>query len=376
MADKLEAHDEPSSPIAVAEMTNLSPRVAGNVVSEGESIDLVPEYYIMPLTPGQQYNAVMSDDNSPSHHPESKGTLYTPQLHHRSLHDGGVVGECIVCFDQSAVGASRQCCSKHVCTACLTEIIRLKVTEGIVKIDCPNPECDRILTDNEIVTLIKRDVDLKNKYDRFRLDYTKDGNKKTCPRCCLITEYKLPKKWRLKEHDVKVKCTSCDLDWCFKCHAPWHEGLSCKAFQTGEKEFEGYTKERQSDHMTPNCQRCPMCRVFIERTTGCPHMTCNRCGTGFCYFCGDPFIPLLSEIFHESAYSFLGCNYNFKGGTLKRLAARGTYGTAIIAFLTGYPILFAGGVALIAVCTLIGLPFYIAYKVYRIHRRYRGGHAV
>ena len=291
----------------------------------------------------------------------------------RTAGNNHAAGECIVCLSDSAQVIARPCCSKYVCEDCLRQIVRLSVTEGIVHIKCPSQECDKALTDKEVVGLIGQDRNLLGKYDRFRLDYVKDGNKKTCPRCCFITEYKLPKKWRLKENDVKVKCTSCELVWCFKCHAPWHEGLSCKAFRTGEKEFKGYTKERQSDHMTPNCQRCPVCRVFIERTTGCPQMTCNRCGTGFCYFCGEPFIPIISNMFHGSAYSFLGCNYYFKGGTVKRLAVRGTYGAAIIAFLTGYPILFAGGVALIAVCALIGLPFYIAYKLYRIRRRYRGG---
>ena len=124
----------------------------------------------------------------------------------------------------------------------------------------------------------------------------KDGNKKTCPRCCLITEYKLPRKLRLKENDVKVKCTSCDLEWCFKCHAPWHEGLSCKAFRTGDKQFHKWTEGR--NQTIPNCQKCPLCRVFIEPSTGCNHMTCRRCGTEFCYLCGEMFVPIIGQQLH------------------------------------------------------------------------------
>ena len=129
--------------------------------------------------------------------------------------------QCIVCFEEEAT--MRPCCSKYVCEACLCQMVRLSVTEGIVHIKCPSQECDKALTDKEVVRFIEHDRILKNKYDRFRLDYyVKDGNKKTCPCCCLITEYKLPRKLRLKENDVKVKCTSCDLEWCFKCHAPFH----------------------------------------------------------------------------------------------------------------------------------------------------------
>ena len=325
-----------------------------------------------PLSSGNdlpRYGAV-SHNTSP--HSGSTG------LETRDAHKSEVGGkECIVCLEKSVAATSRPCCSKCVCTDCMVQIVRLSVTEGIVHIKCPNPECDKALTDQEIVQLIGQDANLKSKYDRFRLDHVKDGNKKACPRCCLITEHKLPRKFRLKENDVKLKCTSCDLEWCFKCHAPWHEGLTCKAFRTGEKEFEQYTKERQSDRITPNCQKCPLCRIYIERNEGCPHMTCNRCGTGFCYYCGEAFvIPLLSDIFHDSKYSFLGCKYRYEeGGTFERLAVRGTYGTAIIAFCTGYPILFAGGVALIAAGCLIALPFYAIYKVYRICRRYRAGDA-
>ena len=280
------------------------------------------------------------------------------------------IGQCIVCLDEAVAVSKRPCCSKNVCKDCMTQMVRLSVTEGKVHITCPNTECEKLLTDAEIIQLIGQDSDLEHKYDRFKLDYVKDGNKKTCPRCCLITEHRLPRKFRLKESDVKLKCTSCDLEWCFKCHAPWHEGMTCKAFRTGDKQFKKYTKERQ-DRMTPNCQKCPLCRVYIERSSGCPHMTCGRCGTEFCYYCGDVFIPILSEIFHQSEYSFIGCNYRYEGSAVERVAVRGTYAAAVFACLTGYPVLFAGCVALLAVAGLIGLPFYVAYKLYRICRRYR-----
>ena len=287
------------------------------------------------------------------------------------VHDVLAIGQCIVCLDEAVAVTNRPCCSKNVCKDCMTQMVRLSVTEGKVLIKCPNTECDELLADKEIVQFIGQDSDLENKYDRFRLDYVKEGNKKTCPRCCLITEHKLPRKFRLKESDVKLKCTSCDLEWCFKCHAPWHEGMTCKAFKTGEEQFHKYTKERQEDHLTPNCQKCPLCRIYIERSSGCPHMTCGRCGTDFCYFCGEVFVPLLSDIFHQSKYSFIGCKYRYEGSAVERVAVRGTYAAAFFAFLTGYPVLFAGCVALLAVAGLLGLPFYVVYKLYKICRRYR-----
>ena len=272
--------------------------------------------------------------------------------------------QCIVCFDESAIATSRPCCSKLVCTDCMVQIVRLSVTEGIVHIKCPNPECDKALTDKEIVQLIGYDADLKRKYDRFRLDYVKDGNKKACPRCCLITEHKLPRKFRLKESDVKLKCTSCDLEWCFKCHAPWHEGLTCKAFRTGDKQFHQWTEGRVRS--VPNCQKCPICRVYIERSDGCNHMTCRRCGTEFCYLCGEMFVPIIGQELHISKYGIFGCIYQFDGNDFLRMGVRGSYAAMVITSLAGYPLLFAGGVALLLVGGTIILPFYVIYKLIRI----------
>ncbi|KAL5477449.1 hypothetical protein EMCRGX_G024248 [Ephydatia muelleri] len=306
--------------------------------------------------------------------PEPYRRQYTTSLspHSSNTHVSYTFDECAVCFGKSAGVDPRPCCSASVCRDCMTKIVHLAVTEGVVHITCPNTECDKALTDKEILLLIGHDTTLRNKYDRFRLDYVKDGNKKTCPRCCLITEHRLPRKFRLKESDVKLKCTSCDLEWCYKCHAPWHEGMTCRAFKTGDKQFHHWTKERRPDRI-PNCQKCPLCRVYIERSTGCNHMTCRRCGSEFCYLCGEMFVPLIGYDFglHNSKYSILGCPYDYEGSTFERVTVRGSYAAAILSSLTGYPVLFVGGVALLLVVGLVALPFYAAYKLYRISRRYR-----
>ncbi|KAL0322941.1 UNVERIFIED_CONTAM: putative E3 ubiquitin-protein ligase [Sesamum angustifolium] len=34
-----------------------------------------------------------------------------------------------------------------------------------------------------------------------------------------------------------------------------------------------------------NWQKCPKCKIYVEKTEGCVHMTC-RCKYEFCYRCG------------------------------------------------------------------------------------------
>ena len=269
---------------------------------------------------------------------------------------------CSICFSQKDVFYRKPCCTRLVCKDCMLQIIRTKVNDGIVHIPCPNPECNEVLNDQEVVVAIGEDAEMRDKYDRFALDARKGGSKKTCPRCGFITEHKLPRKFRLKEEDVKLRCTSCDLEWCFKCHAPWHEGATCKAFRTGEKHFREWTKGLR-ENGDANCQRCPMCRVYIQRTTGCDHMTCNRCDTEFCYKCGGLYldIPIIGD--HQDGMSVLGCVYKYNGSSAKRKAIRGGYLAAKIAYLTGYPFLFVGGVCLLLMAGILFVPVYIGYRV-------------
>ena len=269
---------------------------------------------------------------------------------------------CSVCFTEKDAFCGKSCCSELVCNDCVLKIVRTKVNDGIVHIPCPNPECEKALNDEDIVALIRTDAELKDKYDRFALNFHKGGSKKTCPGCCLITEHKLPRRFRLKEEDVKLRCASCDLEWCFKCHAPWHAGLTCKAFKTGEKQFHDWTKgTRQSGDA--NCQKCPVCRVYIQRTTGCDHMTCNRCDSEFCYKCGGLYIDILGIGDHHDAMSVLGCVHSYNGSSAKRRAVRGGYLAAKIAALTGYPFLFVGGAVFLLVFGILVVPVYVGYRI-------------
>lgn len=52
-------------------------------------------------------------------------------------------------------------------------------------------------------------------------------------------------------------------------------------------------------------------QIFIQRDLGCDHMTCNRCGTEFCYRCGERYLGCKWLGNHLSRLSPFGCRYNF-----------------------------------------------------------------
>ncbi len=279
--------------------------------------------------------------------------------------------ECIVCYTPTSPWhpSRRTCCNRAVCRECLVNMVHAKIgLEGLVYIECPNPDCDTPFAKTEVLDLLGGNSEMKEKYERMRLEFEGDDRKKACPNCSLITEHEVPSKRRLQEDDVKIKCVRCSHDWCFACQAPWHEGLSCKQFRKGDKHFSKWTKGRSSAG-TANCQKCPMCRVYIQRSTGCDHMTCNRCDTHFCYKCGGRFVDLPGLGDHYDRMGVFGCTQNYMANQpIKRKAVRGSYLGAKMAMLTGYPVLFVAGVAVVVTVGIVALPIYGGYRYYKFRK--------
>ena len=280
---------------------------------------------------------------------------------------------CTICTDifPSQRRGNPNCCDTDVCNGCMREMITLNINEGRPHISCPNPSCTQVLTRNEIVRHISDDTTLLNKYERFRLNFEEDGTKKTCPNCCLITERDIRHIRKPTRDDLQVTCKECEFSWCFRCHAPWHEGVNCSSYRKGDKQFKNWTKKR-TVNFTPNCQRCPTCDIFIQRSTGCDMMTCNQCNQVFCYKCGGRFhsFPGLGD--HYKRIGIFGCSYNYKPDQpgLRKLLRGGYIGTKLIA-LTGYPVLFVGGCAVVLIGGAFVLPVYGCYKLHKHLKRQR-----
>ena len=292
-------------------------------------------------------------------------------------------GTCIVCYDSGDAFLKLRCCDEIVCSTCLATTITTRLSDGLIEFPCPNPECSDPIGRPEVLRHLTAEE--KERYERLRVNAESDGTRKTCPHCSHITELHLPRRGRFRkrpfrEEEVKIVCENCRIEWCFQCHAPWHRDMACKVFIRGNKMFQTWTKDRPNG--VANCQKCPTCRVFIQRSTGCDHMTCNRCRTHFCYKCGGRFIDIPGLGDHYGNMSIFGCKYNYlPSEPIKRRALRGGYFGAKIAGLTGYPVLFVGGVAVLVVVGAVALPIYGGYRLYkfkkntsRTRRRWRRRH--
>ena len=78
-------------------------------------------------------------------------------------------------------------------------------------------------------------------------------------------------------------CEDCAFAFCKVCKSGWH-GEFARCFP--RKKYELTAEEKASEeymkiHTTP----CPTCDARAQKTEGCNHMICFKCGTHFCYLC-------------------------------------------------------------------------------------------
>jgi len=71
------------------------------------------------------------------------------------------------------------------------------------------------------------------------------------------------------------------------CGKEAHEGITCTERELLDDPAE---QERLNEQwaLTAGVKRCPSCRVFVQKTEGCNHMTCH-CGVHFCWICSKEF---------------------------------------------------------------------------------------
>ncbi|XP_057770240.1 E3 ubiquitin-protein ligase RSL1-like [Salvia miltiorrhiza] len=84
----------------------------------------------------------------------------------------------------------------------------------------------------------------------------------------------------------EAECPVCRRLFCARCGVPWHAGVDCEGFsKLGKDEREREDLMVHDLAEKKKWKRCKRCRFFVEKRSGCLHITC-RCGYEFCYACG------------------------------------------------------------------------------------------
>ncbi|XP_074471228.1 E3 ubiquitin-protein ligase RNF217 [Sebastes fasciatus] len=265
---------------------------------------------------------------------------------------------CRVCLEEKTI-APLPCCRKAVCDECLKLYVSSQVRVAKSYISCPIPECSGYLEEGVVIShLANEDV---AKY-RYFLELSQlDSSTKPCPQCSEFTSLKASNLNR-SEHKYKIQCSNCQFVWCFKCHAPWHSGVKCREYRKGDKLLRSWASV--IEHGQRNAQKCPKCKIHIQRTEGCDHMTCTQCNTNFCYRCGERYRHLRFFGDHTSNLSVFGCKYRYLPDKphLRRLIRGSVCATKVLIA----PVAIVLVVVLGALALVIGL---VAFPVYYVCKR-------
>ncbi|XP_044495941.1 probable E3 ubiquitin-protein ligase RNF217 [Mangifera indica] len=173
-------------------------------------------------------------------------------------------------------------CFHSYCFDCISKHVATKLQDNVITVTCPGLNCKSIL-EFEVCrpSLPKGVVEL---WEQAICEEMFDVSQRFyCP-------FKDCSAMLLIENDGAVitssECPFCHRLFCAQCYVPWHCGIECEEFQRLSVDERGgedlmvreLAKEKK-------WSRCPMCKYYVERTDGCPHMTC-RCKFEFCYGCG------------------------------------------------------------------------------------------
>ncbi|KAL6656017.1 hypothetical protein ACP70R_006843 [Stipagrostis hirtigluma subsp. patula] len=178
-------------------------------------------------------------------------------------------------------------CTHAFCAGCVGQYIAAKVGENVLSIGCPDPGCkDGLLQPEECRGAIP--PPLFQRWGAALCDAALDELKLYCPYrdCSALLVDDDPGNGEAAL--TNAVCPHCRRAFCAQCKVPWHHGVSCEEYQRlGEEERGREAMLLRKVAEEQKWQRCPHCRMFVERSFGCAFMQC-RCGYCFCYTCGSP----------------------------------------------------------------------------------------
>eukprot|EP01083_Nonionella_stella_P032433 88790_1 len=198
---------------------------------------------------------------------------------------------CSICFvDRELDMFYRSVCGHNYCKICLQTHYKIKTKDGdVLKLSCIDPKCKRLIEEDEILNFLI-DEDVRLKFIKFRQNKLLQLNPNArfcCKPDCEGTMIG-------SRINRKLTCPICATAICFNCSQPWH-GIFVGCNQNIDI---GYTKWA----LNKDVQKCPKCRMGIEKEDGCNHMTCTSCKYEFCWICKGPYNDI-----HFEWWNIFGC---------------------------------------------------------------------
>ena len=186
---------------------------------------------------------------------------------------------CDLCFEDMTdeeVNENKILCGHLFCSDCYLNYFQDKIKNNKVgKITCMQHKCTHEFDEDFIISHLKGDQILINKYKKFKLrsDLYNDPNVKFCP-------IKDCESYAKKEGNNKYVTCLQGHQFCFVCSKPWHGRKKCS--DEIDKDFKKWKKNKV-------IKKCPKCKMWTEKNLGCNHMTCAECKYQWCWLCGGKY---------------------------------------------------------------------------------------
>ncbi|XWS12248.1 hypothetical protein CRYUN_Cryun37aG0073200 [Craigia yunnanensis] len=192
---------------------------------------------------------------------------------------------CGICVErkESDQMFTTESCVHSYCCDCISKHVLTRVEESITIITCPGENCRAIL-ELDICRPVLPEVVVHRWEDALCQEFLNASQRFYCPfRDCSAPLLNDDGGEVIRESE----CPFCHRLFCAQCYVPWHPGIECEDFQRLNEDERGREDLLVRELANENkWARCPKCKYYVERTEGCPHMTC-RCNCQFCYGCGE-----------------------------------------------------------------------------------------
>ena len=162
---------------------------------------------------------------------------------------------CTICFDTINVSTGNKLpCGHFCCETCLFQYLKTEIESAkVAKLQCFVRDCDYLLTEDFILSKLKDDQKLIDKYKIFkqRANIFLDKDKKFCPEpdCNSYLQ---------KGANKYVQCEN-RHKYCYVCLKLWHGKTNCD--EELDKDFQIWKKDKV-------VKQCPRCKIYTEKNEG------------------------------------------------------------------------------------------------------------
>lgn len=232
--------------------------------------------------------ATLTLENDPSNNNTTNiGTSSISVINHEIS-----LGDCSMCWEDMMESNSRELeCGHRFCDGCLSHYLKVLVDEAkVICIKCPHQECSEEMYEEDMEDLLEESDFARLQQLVFLTQIRQDLNARWCPRpgcktVCRLSPTTPFSSSSSRSVDVvqRLVCGTCQFIFCSGCGMEYHPKMSCKRkakkSAQQDKKLIGRRAAKEKKLSIKSMKlagftKCPGCNAFIEKDSGCNHMTC------------------------------------------------------------------------------------------------------